>query len=107
MTTPNITNSYSTVSEEERLEYIQQLQNQTTITMIPAMIFLIIIAIVGVIGNPLVLYVYARQFQQNPTRVFIMVIALLDLVVNVVAIPGKSTITFTFLELVEMFFTMI
>ncbi|BFZ21117.1 hypothetical protein BsWGS_24156 [Bradybaena similaris] len=89
MTTTNITNSSSTVSEEERLEYIQQLQNQTTITMIPAMIFLIIVAIVGVIGNPLVLYVYARQFQQNPTRVFIMVIALLDLVANVVAIPGE------------------
>lgn len=79
----------SNVSEEERHRYLYILQEETTRMMIPAMIFLILLAVVGLVGNSLVLLVYSRNFQQTSTRIFIMAIAAFDLVTNVLAIPGE------------------
>ena len=70
------------ISEEDRRKYLQELQAQTTLAMIPAMIFVILMAVIGVIGNSLVLYVYSRKFVLNGTRVFILVIAAFDLMTN-------------------------
>ena len=78
------------ISEEERLKYLQELQAQTTLAMIPALIFVILMAVIGIIGNSLVLYVYSRKFILNGTRVFILVIAAFDLVTNVIGIPGNE-----------------
>uniref|UniRef100_A0A0B6ZQS0 G-protein coupled receptors family 1 profile domain-containing protein n=1 Tax=Arion vulgaris TaxID=1028688 RepID=A0A0B6ZQS0_9EUPU len=89
----NYTYSNSTpalnISDEEKYSYLTFLQDQTTMAMVPAMTFLIILATVGLIGNTLVLFVYSRKFKQTSTRIFIMAIAGFDIVTNVVAIPGE------------------
>ncbi|GFO46202.1 neuropeptide ff receptor 2 [Plakobranchus ocellatus] len=77
------------ISERERREYLQGLQEQTTLVMIPAMVAILLMALVGLIGNSLVLYVYYRKFRPNATRIFICVIAVFDLVSNVLLIPGE------------------
>ena len=77
------------ISEAERQEYLQQLQDKTTLTMIPAMVLLLLMAVVGIIGNSLVLYVYSRKFNINGTRVLILVVAAFDLLANVIVIPGE------------------
>ena len=77
------------ISEAGRREYLQELQEKTTLTMIPALVGVILIAVVGVIGNSLVLYIYSTKFPLNGTRVFILVIAGFDLFINVVVLPGK------------------
>ena len=77
------------ISEAERREYLQDLQERSTLTMIPALVAVILIAVIGVIGNSLVLYIYSFKFPLNGTRVFILVIAGFDLFINVVVLPGK------------------
>ncbi|GFR75912.1 cephalotocin receptor 1 [Elysia marginata] len=78
------------ISEEDRRRYLEELQAQTTLTMIPSMVSILLLAVIGVIGNSLVLYVYSRKFALNGTRVFILMIAAFDLVTNVVVIPGET-----------------
>ncbi|GFN74902.1 cephalotocin receptor 1 [Plakobranchus ocellatus] len=77
------------ISERQRLEYLRRLQEQTTLAMIPSMVFILLIALVGLIGNSLVIYVYSQNLQLNASRFFICVIAVFDLVSNVLLIPGE------------------
>ncbi|XP_005107686.1 uncharacterized protein LOC101846090 [Aplysia californica] len=85
----NTTIMTTDISQLERQLYLQQLQQETTLQMIPAMTFLIILAVVGIIGNALVLAVYSRKFQRTSTRIFIMSIAGFDLVTNVIVTPAE------------------
>ncbi|BFZ21119.1 hypothetical protein BsWGS_24157 [Bradybaena similaris] len=77
------------ISAEDRSQYLALLQEQTTKGMIPAMVYLILLAAVGLVGNSLVLFVYSQKFKQTSTRVFILAIASFDIITNVVAIPGE------------------
>ncbi|BFZ11025.1 hypothetical protein BsWGS_14064 [Bradybaena similaris] len=76
-------------------EYLQQLQDKTNITVIPAVIMLCIFSVVGVPGNILVLTVYSKKQKINATEVLIMAIASFDIVANVAAIPMEIYIMLT------------
>lgn len=76
------------ISAENKTQYLALLQEETTKGMIPAMVYLIVLAAVGLVGNSLVLFVYSQKFKQTSTRVFILAIASFDIITNVVAIPG-------------------
>ncbi|BFZ11015.1 hypothetical protein BsWGS_14054 [Bradybaena similaris] len=77
------------VSDEERQRYLDELQSATTKTMIPAIVLLVFLAVTGLIGNSLVIYVYSRRLQWSATRTLIIAIAMCDLLANVVAIPAE------------------
>ncbi|BFZ11018.1 hypothetical protein BsWGS_14057 [Bradybaena similaris] len=77
------------VSDEERQRYLDELQSATTKTMIPAIAFLVFLAVTGLIGNSLVIYVYSRRLQWSATRILIIAIAMCDLIANVLAIPAE------------------
>ncbi|XP_055872399.1 alpha-2A adrenergic receptor-like isoform X1 [Biomphalaria glabrata] len=79
-------NTSHNISEEN---YLQNLQSQTTKDLIPAMVFLGSVAVIGIIGNSLVLFVYTRRFPETPVRVFLVAVAALDLITNVIVIPGE------------------
>ncbi|BFZ11020.1 hypothetical protein BsWGS_14059 [Bradybaena similaris] len=68
-------------------EYLEHLQDEANMTIIPAVIMMSILAIIGLIGNTLVLIVYSKKFTLSPTKVLIMTIACFDLIANVGAIP--------------------
>ncbi|XP_059175222.1 cannabinoid receptor 2-like [Physella acuta] len=74
---------------EERGRILEDLQNDVTLQMIPAMTYLVLLGVIGLIGNSLVLFVYSRKFRRNPTRIFILAIASFDIVTNTVVIPGE------------------
>ncbi|XP_005108759.2 muscarinic acetylcholine receptor gar-3 [Aplysia californica] len=76
------------VEEAERIAYIGQLQEQTKLIMLPTIVFLVCCAVVGLFGNTLALIVYFRKVRRTATQIFIMVIALFDLLTNVTAIPA-------------------
>ncbi|CAL1543736.1 unnamed protein product [Lymnaea stagnalis] len=82
-------NQSSTVNESERVQYLASLQAVTTMTMIPAMVFLIVLSVTGLVGNSFVLFVYSQRFTRTSTRVFVLAIAAFDLVANVIGIPGE------------------
>ncbi|KAH9491993.1 hypothetical protein Btru_029585 [Bulinus truncatus] len=88
---PSITTAMviANVSDEERVRYLDSLQDVTTSTMIPAMVFLTTLAVTGLIGNSLVLFVYSQRFTRTSTRVYVLVIAALDVIANVIGIPGE------------------
>ncbi|XP_059175215.1 uncharacterized protein LOC131955211 [Physella acuta] len=75
-------------TSEDIRNYLDSLQGVTTLAMVPSMVFLAILAIVGLVGNSLVLVVYSRKFKRNAMRIFIMTMACFDLLSNVVIIPG-------------------
>ncbi|CAG5132188.1 unnamed protein product [Candidula unifasciata] len=78
-----------TVSDEERQRYLEELQSETTMTMLPAIVFLLTIAVVGLVGNSLVIVVYSRRPQWTATGVLVATIAVLDLIANTIAIPAE------------------
>ncbi|KAH9508260.1 hypothetical protein Btru_050650 [Bulinus truncatus] len=53
------------------------------------MVFLASVAVIGLIGNSLVLFVYTRRFPQTPVRVFLIAVAVFDIIINTVVIPGE------------------
>ncbi|CAL1543747.1 unnamed protein product, partial [Lymnaea stagnalis] len=57
--------------------------------MIPTVTFLSLVAVVGVTGNGLVLFVYARRFSKTPLRILIIAMAGFDIVTNTVVVPGE------------------
>ncbi|KAK0041282.1 neuropeptide S receptor [Biomphalaria pfeifferi] len=80
----NVSNNMS-----DHLTILTLLQNQSTLTFIPAMVFLALLSVVGIIGNSLVLFVYWRKFSRTAMGVLIMEIAVYDLLTNTVVIPGE------------------
>ncbi|CAG5132189.1 unnamed protein product [Candidula unifasciata] len=77
------------VSDEERQWYLDHLQEETTRVMIPAIVFLTLLASSGLIGNTLVIIVYARKPHWTGTVVLVITLAVLDLVANIIAIPAE------------------
>ncbi|CAL1543743.1 unnamed protein product [Lymnaea stagnalis] len=57
--------------------------------MIPALTFLSLLLVTGVIGSSLVLLVYWRKRSKTPEKVFILVVAVYDLLINSITIPGE------------------
>ncbi|XP_050414547.1 cholecystokinin receptor [Patella vulgata] len=81
--TTNLTN-------EEKWSYLVDLdQEETTVRMFAAMIFIGILGVVGLFGNILVIIVYAKYFKHNPSRIFIISVAVFDLISNILCIPGE------------------
>ncbi|CAL1543745.1 unnamed protein product, partial [Lymnaea stagnalis] len=76
-------------TEEQRKLHLETLQSQTTLVMIPALTFLSLLLVTGVIGNSLVLLVYWRKRSKTPEKVFILVVAVYDLLTNAITIPGE------------------
>ncbi|KAH9492013.1 hypothetical protein Btru_029656 [Bulinus truncatus] len=69
--------------------YLMELQDKSTVIMVPSMAYLATLCVIGLIGNSLVLFIYTRKFKKTPTRTFILAIAGLDLIINVVVIPAE------------------
>lgn len=89
LNTANILNNSNDLESDGSL-YIENLKQQTVRAMIPAMSYLILISLIGLVGNSLVLLVYSGKFKQTSTRIFILAIASFDIVTNIVAIPGEN-----------------
>ncbi|XP_059175216.1 uncharacterized protein LOC131955212 [Physella acuta] len=84
-TNPNVSRNYT---DDERTCYLAHLQLYSTYTMIPAIIFLGVLCVVGIIGNSIVLFVYSQRFRSTASGTFIMAIAVFDLMANIMLIPG-------------------
>ena len=67
-----------TVEEVNRIEQEHYL---------PLTIFLVIVMVLGIIGNTLVIIIFKYKFKRSSARVYIIALALADLIVCVVGIP--------------------
>ncbi|XP_059175205.1 uncharacterized protein LOC131955201 [Physella acuta] len=77
----------SNYSEEFINSYLKELDLRTINIMIPAIVFLIGIAVLGAVGNSLVLFLYWRKRTSSPNRIFILTLSSFDLLTNVFVVP--------------------
>ncbi|KAL4226282.1 hypothetical protein ACF0H5_014265 [Mactra antiquata] len=76
----------STVELEDILDHYNVTQ---ALRYFPVFVFLIIIMIVGTIGNLLVLLVYCKKFRKTSSNYFIVAMAVFDLLACVIGLPTE------------------
>nr|KAG5698600.1 hypothetical protein BaRGS_027111 [Batillaria attramentaria] len=65
------------------------LNHKKAMARLPTIIYLVILMIVGVVGNSMVFFVYYRRFKPSATRTFVLAMSVFDLGSNIVAIPNE------------------
>ncbi|KAK0045144.1 neurotensin receptor type 1 [Biomphalaria pfeifferi] len=84
----NETNVYKNITSDERREYLSVLQQESTIAFIPTFVYLGLLAVVGIPGNSLVIIVYLTKMTMKPLNIFIISMAVIDLITCLVILPG-------------------
>ena len=70
-------------------EILARLNKEQAIIMIPSTILVIITMVVGLIGNSLTCYVYGFRLKMTPTYLFVVMLAIVDLITCVIITPGR------------------
>lgn len=68
-------------------EEVQRLNDEAVETLIPAIVFICILMVIGVLGNPLVVYFYGFKLKPTPSYMFIVSLAVFDFLVCTVSMP--------------------
>lgn len=74
-------------TEDYYVYQLYALNKYEATTLIPVTAYLVILMIIGVIGNILVLYVYKFRFRRSTSRVFILSLAAFDLITCLFGMP--------------------
>ncbi|XP_013096907.2 uncharacterized protein LOC106080136 [Biomphalaria glabrata] len=77
---------------------LSQLQQESTLAFLPALLYLSLLMVTGSIGNCLVLIVYCTKISKTPLRVFIMGNTVVDFLIMVIVIPGEIYELFHFYD---------
>lgn len=78
------------LSFPELLDYDVLLKQENDILakeLVPITIYLVILMIIGVIGNSIVVYIYKFRFKRSTSRIFILSLASFDLVTCILGMP--------------------
>ena len=70
------------------LDFLQHLHRSDLPLIMPSLVFLVLVALCGTVGNSLVLEVYRRRRRKTATEIFILAMAAFDLLANVLTTPG-------------------
>lgn len=76
-------------SSEEITTLLRALNHERALYNIPAMIWVSLLMVVGVVGNSLVVYVYRRRFKKTSSNYFILSMAIFDLIACLVGMPTE------------------
>jgi hypothetical protein len=68
-------------------EEVQRLNDEAVETLIPAITFIVLLMVIGVVGNPAVVYFYAFKLKPTPSYMFIVALAIFDFIVCAVSMP--------------------
>lgn len=68
-------------------EEVQRLNDEAVDTLIPAIVFIVLLMVIGVIGNPIVVYFYGFKLKPTPSYMFIVALAIFDFLVCAVSMP--------------------
>ncbi|XP_046549018.1 alpha-2Db adrenergic receptor-like [Haliotis rubra] len=77
----------SDLTSNEIEEYLRRHDDLYAIKYFPVILFLVILMLIGVLGNSLVCYVYIAKFKPSTTRCFVIALAVLDLINCFTSIP--------------------
>ncbi|XP_061183163.1 cholecystokinin receptor type A-like [Saccostrea echinata] len=68
-------------------EVVNRLNDEAVETLIPAVVFIVILMIIGIIGNPAIVYFYGFKLRPTPSYMFIVALAVFDFVGCAVSMP--------------------
>lgn len=74
-------------TQEEIQFYLQKVNYEMFIKLLPSVVLLIALIAVGICGNLLVFIVYLKQFKISATRVFVLEMAACDFLTNIFILP--------------------
>ncbi|XP_062582046.1 C3a anaphylatoxin chemotactic receptor-like [Saccostrea cucullata] len=82
----NITQIYSNASSV-RFESFEEINRSIAVQRLPTVIFLIILIIIGTVGNTFVLVIYSLKYPPSTFRLYILTSAVLDLLSCLIPMP--------------------
>ncbi|XP_025087063.1 muscarinic acetylcholine receptor M4-like [Pomacea canaliculata] len=68
-------------------EYLTRLNREKMVELSPCVVFLAVLIFLGVPGNTLIFFIFWRYFKSSSTRVFVLSMALTDLLTSVLSCP--------------------
>ncbi|XP_062568496.1 D(2)-like dopamine receptor [Saccostrea cucullata] len=68
-------------------EYVKELNDEAVEALIPAIIYVVILMVIGVVGNPVIAFFYGLKLKPTPSYMFIVALAIFDFVVCVISMP--------------------
>ncbi|KAL8587104.1 hypothetical protein ACOMHN_026072 [Nucella lapillus] len=77
------------MAEEEMWVVLERLNRERAVYFLPAIVWVILLMVVGVVGNVLVIYVYRRRFKRTSSNYFILTMAIFDLVACLIGLPTE------------------
>ncbi|KAH9508261.1 hypothetical protein Btru_050652 [Bulinus truncatus] len=90
---------FENFSDEFLSRYIGNEQYHRNLTNIPLVVFYALLFIVGVVGNPLVIFVYTHHRKRTATQYLIVCIAVVDMVTTLVGVPLRCYVSFISLQI--------
>ncbi|XP_076448290.1 D(2) dopamine receptor A-like [Babylonia areolata] len=87
--TMTMTMMMTTMDEEEAWAELERLNGERAMYFLPAIVWLVLLMVVGVVGNALVIYVYRRRFKRTSSNYFILTMAIFDLVACLIGLPTE------------------
>ena len=88
ISTPPASTTTDNSSMNGTLDYLHHLHRSDLPLIMPSLVFLVLVALCGTVGNSLVLEVYRRRRRKTATEIFILAMAAFDLLANVLTTPG-------------------
>ena len=58
-------------------------------SLLPTIAYIVVLMVVGLVGNTVVLVVYYRRFKPSATRTYILAMSVCDLLANVLSLPSE------------------
>ena len=84
-----VTTTAAANDSESVWSILERLNDERAVYFLPAVIWVILLMVVGVVGNTLVIYVYRRRFKRTSSNYFILTMAIFDLVACLVGMPTE------------------
>ncbi|XP_025102577.1 uncharacterized protein LOC112569108 [Pomacea canaliculata] len=75
------------ITQDKINEYLEKLNYETFIKLLPMVVLFTVVVIVGLSGNLLVFLVYLKQYKVSATRVFVLKMAVCDFLTNIFTLP--------------------
>lgn len=87
----NVTNIFNTsIVDMPNMDYESLLKRENANeakALVPVTVYLVMLMIIGVIGNAIVLYVYKYRFRRSTSRIFILCLAIFDMITCLLGMP--------------------
>lgn len=85
----NITASVHNDTDNDNTELVQRLNDEMAHLMIPAIVYISVLMVFGLLGNLMVCYYYGLKSKRTTSTFFIVVLAIYDIIVCAICMPTE------------------